>query len=207
MAMRPVNLATLAGYTLGGLLAVTACGGDDGATRLATENDLPKMVLQQEDVPAGLDRVPGTELERDPSEDSLASFTRLFFGTLEGSDPEEGLCIGSIAKLYDDAEAAGTGFNDARKYLVQNVDEHEVDAPDLGDDIVAYQYVSDSPAFCGFAESNDTAEYVTLIFRYGNTVHNVTMHNFGGAVSVDEAIDLAEKQAGRSEGALAGDSP
>ncbi len=197
-----------------------ACGG--GAATPPSEisaEDLALMVLQQEDVPATLSLLEEDGETRgfveplfDPR--ATAMFIREF--ELQPDEAEAGtvVCVRSLAFLYESAEDAKrtyreleeleTVFEESSRGIGQEREYEEVSLPELGDERRGYRAFDQSSTFCS-SYDDQVAEAHAIVFLRRNVAAGLFVFTYERGASLDEAIELAQKQASRIEAVFEGD--
>ncbi len=186
------GLALIAAVALA--LAVSCGDGENDSLRNATENDLPNMVLQAEDVPRGSRAVD------DSSETggALATYS-VSYDFLGGQSSETRLSeIHALAAMYASDDAAAKyvtgpgqipGLNEIPGGKALNVQ-------DLGERAVAY--VSECQSDC----PPDHSPLIVILFQQGNVLSIISAQANREEAAVDEAIEYARKQALRVDAIL-----
>jgi hypothetical protein len=191
-----------AGVTVTGLavgVGLVACGGEGGRPIVA--DDLPQVVLQREDVEIG----EMTESTAQPDSAS-AAYTHQFEVPAEDVEPSDIACITSGAALYDSMEQAEeafeetlNAFNDLKadpEASGAGIELDLVSVPEIGDRAVGFRLRSPTAVFCSDYENEPIDQHIVM-FRQGNVLSSLSVVNFESGASLDEAIELAEKQESR----------
>ncbi len=200
-------------------LAVACGGGADEPPTTITEEDLPMMVLQREDVPAGLnllvedgERTGFLEPEFDPRAEVI--YLREFELPPDEAKPGTVVCITNSVVLYESPEDAkrtfreleelSKVFEEAAREQGQESLEEEVSLPELGDERKGFRSFDPSATFCSSYEDEPVEEYA-IVFLRRNVAAGLLVFTYEGGGSLDEAIELAQTQADRIEAIFEGD--
>jgi len=189
------------------MLAVSlSCGGGDKALRDATEEDLPKLVLQQEDVPGGSQ---GTDSCGETGADdvfqlggAIHSFSAAY--DVSGIEAQQISCLQSTVGLYRSADEALSYLRglDAAYFEGEQPAQAPPDAvaqkikvPKLGD------YASG--LVIKYAEGSELESHVYQIqIQQRNVRSPITIIGGPDEKVVDRASEYAEKQTERIETVL-----
>lgn len=202
-----------------GLTAAGCGGGAHGPPSAISEEDLPEMVLQREDMQAGL-----TLLEEDGEERGFmeplydpratAMFIREFELPPGEAEPGSVVCVRSTALLYESVEDAkmtyrevdelGRVFEGAAMEQGQESEYEEVSLPELGDERKGFRALDESATFCSSYEDQAAEEHL-IVFLRRNVAAGLFVFTYEGGGSLAEAVDLARKQADRIEAVFEGD--
>jgi hypothetical protein len=178
------------------------------------------MVLQREDVPAGLRLLEeDTSDERglvEPLYDPRAEvmFLRVFERPREEAEPGSVVCIMNSALLYkspEDAKMTYREVEDLERASAEIAGEQgrepweEVPVPGLGDESRGLRAFSESATFCP-SYKDEPAEEHAIVFLRRNVAAGLFVFTYEGGGSLDEAIGLAQKQANRIEEVFEGES-
>ncbi len=200
-------------------LAVACGGGADEPPNTITEEDLSMMVLQREDVPAGLNLLDEDGETRgfvEPLFDPRAEVIYLREFELPPNEAEPGtvVCITSSVVLYESPEDAkrtyreleelGRVFEEAAREQGQESLGEEVSLPELGDERKGFRAFDPSATFCSSYEDEPVEEYA-IVFLRRNVAAGLFVFTYEGGGSLDEAIELAQTQANRIEAIFAGE--
>jgi hypothetical protein len=186
--MRVTALAALAL-----LLAGCSLGGDGGASIERAE--LEGLVLQPEDLSAGFSQFDqGRQGITDRPTGERGDPTR--FGRIEGwkarfrragsAQTRGPLVIASLADLFESTDGAKddlAAFDDAGF--------DAIDDPELGDEARAWESLQGG------------ARYYLIAWREENATASLLVSGFEGRLTLDDALDLARKQAARMSKAAA----
>ena len=200
-------------------LAVGCGGGADEPPTTITEEDLPMMVLQREDVPAGLNQLDEDGETRgfveplfDPRAEAI--FLREFELPPNEAEPGTVVCITNSVILYESPEDAkrtyreleelGRVFEEAAREQGQESLEEEVSLPELGDERKGFRSSDPSATFCSSYEDEPVEEYA-IVFLRRNVAAGLFVFTYEGGGSLDEAIELAQTQANRINAIFEGD--
>lgn len=179
------------------VLAVAGCAGDSASIPASA---LPLLVLQQGDVPAGLDQFDeGRQARADQPGGARAEgdrFGRLGgwkarFRTTRGADAQGPLVVESRADVFESAGGAGDELA-AFEADAQGA----VEPLELGDE--GFLTSIQQPGF-----PKPLRVYV-VAWRHDNAVGVVTVNGFEGSVSESVALELARNQEARIERAATG---
>ncbi|MGQ9572598.1 MAG: hypothetical protein ACUVV3_05355 [Dehalococcoidia bacterium] len=207
---------------LAGVLALAACGGEDGGevlsptpgeeTPAVQPEELDAMMLQAADLPEGFsyelssDVLPAAGLE-EPKQRVAGRHLR---SLLEQSLQAEGkmVCIVSDLELYESAEAAAARLTEERQVLEEMATAvppeegvpEKLELPALGDEAWGFFLSAPRVSFCGWEAAQ--AEVVSLTFRKGDLLADVRTYTLGQGASTDQAVELARKLLGHIEAAL-----
>ncbi len=194
---------------------LAACGsGAATPPREVTADDLAQMVLQPKDVPAEFRQLPDSPDDRGFHEDGLsgsqASYIVDFELPPEEALPGETVCVRNAAHLYKTPEDANEVFREGEE-LQRELEEEgvefggeEVALPDLGDQsLLGFRFSSPDTDYCSFED--EPTEAHMIIFRHRNVVGALIVYTYERDASLDEAIQLAQKQASRMEAVFEGD--
>jgi hypothetical protein len=200
-------------------LAVGCGGGADEPPTTITEEDLPMMVLQREDVPAGLNLLE-EDGERqgfvEPLYDPLATamFLRVFERPRAEAEPGSVVCIINSALLYESPEDAkrtyreleelGRVFEEAAREQGQESWGEKVSLPELGDERKGFRTFDQSATFCSSYEDEPAEEHMVVFLRR-NVATLLLTYTYEQGASFDETIELAQTQANRIEAIFEGD--
>ena len=209
------RLSTLGtGLPIAAVGLAVACGGGAKPSGEVTAGDLALMVLQREDVPAEFRQLPDSPDDRGFHEDGLsgsqASYIVDFELPPEEAEPGETVCMRNAAHLYKTPEDANEAFSEGEQ-LQRELEEEgveflgeEVALPDLGDQsLLGFRFSSPDTDFCSFED--EPTEAHMIIFRHRNVVGALIVYTYERGASLDEAIELAQKQASRMEAVFEGD--
>ena len=192
-----------------------ACGdGEAKPPRGVTAEDLPAMVLQQEDVPAALERVEEdnrelgfVEPEYDPRAESM--FLRQF--ELPSGEVAAGgaVCIRTSALLYASPKDAKDTWDELQEIedlfyeegAGSSLTTEELTLPDLGDASIGYGPVEPTEIPCESYQGQSGGSH-HIFFRRWNIVAGLIVYWSESDQPSDQAISLAQKQAGRIEALL-----
>ncbi len=209
------------GLAIGAVALAAACGddGEDHRVRDATADDLPKMVLQQEDVPPGLNLLEEdgetrgfveplydpratamflVEFERPPDEAEPGSVVCIVTSALAYESPED------AKRTYRELEELERVFEAAAREQGQESRGEKVSLPELGDERKGFRAFDESATFCSSYE-DEPAEEHAIVFLRRNVAAGLFIFTYEGGASLNEAIELAQKQASRIEAVLEGD--
>ena len=220
--MGRLSVAAAASVVTAGL-AVGCGGGADEPPTTITEEDLPMMVLQREDIPAGLNLLDEDGKTRgfveplyNPSAEAM--FLREF--ELPPDEAESGtvVCITNSVVLYETPEEAKRAFRevqDLQKVFETELKESETEVPwieidssslpPLGDEHQALRFVAPGTDFCSSYEDEPAEAYFLVTLRY-NVGAGLMVWTYERGASLDEAIELAQMQASRMEAVFEGDA-
>ena len=192
-----------------------ACGG--GAATPPSEisaEDLALMVLQQEDVPAEFRQLPDSPDDRGFHEDGLSASQATYIVDFElppeEAQPGDTVCVRNSALLYKTPEDINEVFREGEE-LQRELEEEgvelggeEVALPDIGDQsLLGFRISTPDTDFCSYED--EPAEAHMIIFRHRNVVGGLIVYTYERGASLDEAIELAQKQATRIEAVFEGD--
>ncbi len=201
------------------VLAVGCGGGADEPPTTITEEDLPMMVLQREDVPAGLNLLDENGETRgfvEPLFDPRAEviYLREFELPPDEAEPGTVVCITNSVVLYESPEDAkrtfreleelSKVFEEAPREQGQESLWEEVALPELGDERNGLRSFDPSATFCSSYEDEPVEEYA-IVFLRRNVAAGVFVFTYEGGGSLDEAIELAQTQANRIEAIFEGE--
>ena len=154
-----------------------SCGGGGSSSDLRdpTPVDLPRMVLQREDLPDGFDSVQTCE-HQNPVASADDSSASTFFERLETDSSESSSCIVSYVFLKPSADEASGSMRNLDQLLadlnrpIEGFDTEcspfrEIDGPRVGDEM---------RIFTGGCEScpADSAQFHWIQFRIGRSWHH-----------------------------------
>jgi hypothetical protein len=177
------------------LLAGCSFGGDDGAA--VDAGQLQQLVLQPEDV--------SREFERFDEGRQLAVEQRIEGGDFDrlegwkaryrrsGTPATEGpLVIASLADAFESASGAEDAFAELRSSLDEGDPGWEpVETPTIGDEAVARTVEEGS--------GPSRVRFFTVLWRQANITASVEVNGFADRIDVNDAVELARKQAARIE--------
>ena len=209
-----------------GAVALSAACGDGAATppREINVGDLATMVLQREDVPAGLRLLEEggpegrgvVEPMYDPRAEAM--FLREFERPRDEAAPGTVVCITNSVLLYETPHDAAETFQEAEELSKIFEKESQMDEtdtawseidraslPQLGDQLKVIRFVSPNQTFCSSYE-NEPAEGFMIVFLRRNVAAGLFMYAYERGASLEEAIELAQKQASRIEDVFEGES-
>jgi hypothetical protein len=199
--MRAISLVSAA------VLALSlSCGGSDKALRDATEADLPKLVLQQDDVPDGSHE--GTDECGETGADDvfqLGGAIHSFSVAYDVSGPEQRQmsCLQSTVGLYRSADEAlsylrgldAAYFEGERPAQAPpDIVAEKIKVPKLG------EYASGFVIKC--AECSEPSHWYSIQIQQRNVRSLVLVNGRSDEDVVEQAIDYAEKQKERIETVL-----
>jgi hypothetical protein len=188
LARSPIVFAGLVALLLAG------CMSDEEAA--IERRELPRLVLQPRDLPAGWTQFDGgRQLRADAPPGERSDPTR--FGRIEGwkaryrrpgASPETRgpLVVESRADLFEDAGGAESDFEAAKRALASGG--RPFDAPDLG---------SGSYAVTSGDETAGTVRFFTVVWRHENVLATLSVNGFHGRVQPADVVELARKQQAR----------
>ncbi len=189
-------------------LAVACDGGAATPPSEISEEDLALMVLQQEDVPAEFRKLPDSPNDRGFHENGLSASQATYIVDFElppdEAEPGETVCMRNSALLYKTHKDAIEAFREGEE-LQRELEEEgvefggeEVALPDLGDQsLLGFRFSSPDTDFCSYED--EPTEGHMIIFRHRNVVGGLIVFTYERGASLDEAIELAQKQASRIE--------
>ncbi len=173
------------------------------------------MVLQREDVPAEFRQLPDSPDDRGFHEDGLsgsqASYIVDFELPPEEAEPGETVCMRNAAHLYKTPEDANEAFSEGEELqrklegeLGHEFPGEEVALPDLGDQsLLGLRFSSPDTDFCSYEDAPAEAHFI--VFRHRSVVGALLVYTYERGASLDEAIELAQKQASRIDAVFAGE--
>jgi hypothetical protein len=174
-----------------------SCGGGGSSSDLRdpTPDDLPRMVLQREDLPDGFASVQTCE-HQNPV-DLSHDFSVTFFERFENDSEEDSTCVVSYVFLTPSADEASRSMRNFDQLLVdlnrpiEGVDGdcspfHEIDGPRVGEE---------TRILTGGCEScpTDSAQFYWIQFRTGRLLASPRLIGTQ-CQSLNEAIGYATKQ-------------
>ena len=193
--------------------AVGACAEHD-ATAGVTLSQLPDMVLQPEDLPAGLSyevHPAWPEAEASPPPVGRVGDYRLE-AYLPHSAAKEGdlVCVTGSLELYESMGAAKARSKEFEEWSEkasepppsEEVELRRISVPSLADQTGGY-FLSARSNWCRWEDTQ--MEAVIVSFRKGRLWAAVATYTLEHGASPDEAIALARKQLARIEAALVGE--
>lgn len=174
-------------------IAVVGCMSHEEAA--VERKELPQLVLQPRDLPAGWIQFDGgRQLRADAPQGERSEPTR--FGRVEGwkaryrrpgSPSTEGpLVVESRADLFDDSGGAESDFEAAVRELAAGG--RPLDAPDLGEE--AHARTSGD-------ERKGGVRFFTVVWRDANVLATLSVNGFHGRVEAEDVVELARKQQAR----------
>jgi len=179
------------------LLSGCSVGGDDDGA--VDAGRLPQVVLQPADVPPEFMRFDeGRQLAAEERIEG-AGFDRLDGWKARyrrsGTPATEGpLVIASLADVFESESGAEDAFGAQRDALdAGDVGWEPVDAPAVGDEAIARTVEEGS--------GPSRVEFFTVLWRQGNITASVEANGFADGLDVNDAVELARKQAARIESA------
>ncbi len=186
-------------------LAVACGGGGAKPPREVTADDLALMVLQREDVPADLmqleDDSPGGVLQLNGDDGAQAVDGTFFQLSLDDANAGETVCIASDAILFESVEAAHRRFEGEREGFTAAAEGAEIEddaVSRLGDEAFAVRFPLAAAGFCEPYDSEAT-EALFIMFRIRNVVGSLLTFVYEPGDPAAEALQLAQKQADRTE--------
>lgn len=192
-------------------LPLAACGNGEDATANLTPEQLPEMILQQEDLPEGLSYEPRPGSPPEPEwgdPEAWAGGYRLS-AYLPQPLAEEGdlVCITAGLHLYDSVAAAEEFWERGEEGLQQAQETApsgeagwtEISVPSLADQSAGY-FLSARTNLCLWEDTQ--MEAVMVYFRKGRLWAGVFTATLEHGASPDETVELARKQLARIEAAL-----
>jgi hypothetical protein len=201
--MRAISVAATAFF----LTLTSSCGGGDKALRDATEDDLPRLILQQEDVPDGLqegtDSCGETAAEEDFELGGASKSYAVEFD-VSGLEQRQISCLSSRVGLYrsaDDALSYLRGFDaiwfegEQPAQAPPDIVAEKINVPKLG------EYASGLVIKC--AECSEAESRIYNIQIQQRNVRSLIMISGGpDDDGLQRAIEYAEKQEERIESVL-----
>lgn len=193
-------------------LSLVACGGEEDVTAAVTPEQLPRMILQREDLPEDLSyevRPASPEAEMPVPVGRVAGYDLGAY--LPHSVAKEGdlVCITGNLDLYESIGAAKTRWKEMGEWFdkaealepppSEEVEWRRISVPSLADQTASY-FLSARSNWCGWEDTQ--MEMVTVSFRKGRLWASVSTYTLEHGASSDEAIALAQKQLARIEVAL-----
>lgn len=180
------------------LLAGCSVGGDDDGAAVDARQ-LPQIVLQPADVPRDFarfdegrqlaveQRIEGARFDR--VDGWKARYRR------SGTPATEGpLVIASLADAFESESGAEDAFAALEDALDgSDVGWQPVEAPMLGDEAIARTVEQGS--------GPSRVRFHTILWRQGNITASVEANGFAAGLDVNDAVELARKQAARIESA------
>jgi hypothetical protein len=199
------------------LAMAPACGGGGSGNGLreATQDDLPELVLQREDIPPNFKLLSDTEsgrgLQMGPDDFGNGAYVIDFERDPADAEVGEATCISNSATLWNTKGEARTALQTALNQMLQleeadpfeRLQIEEESGPDLGDDawVVHLTGPSSTSAFCSSYEHTPSDEY-HVGFYTGNVLGAVVLRVRERDADRAEAIRLATKQVDRIEAVL-----
>jgi hypothetical protein len=198
-------------------------------TYLGTADDLPRMVLQLEDVPDGFSRTDRNGEIAFTGEAGIQANLIAFLQTGKGyrgqvwfsefelpseeATPPGILCITSFALVAESSEVAELGLFNFVELIGTSVDEPVIHEGDVEIELldvsafpgVAWRFRSPAEDLCEGWQHERTEGYI-FSFVNSNAAGTVFVSSAEDAGDLDSAVALALKQVDRVEAVLAGDS-
>lgn len=226
MIMAPIRIPLALSIVMA--LGTISCGGG-GTDHRASSDDLPRMVLQLEDVPDGF-----KQTDRDgridlAGEGGIQANLIAFMQTGEGdggqirfsefelaaesaADPGV-LCIASFADAADNPDLAQLGWFNLAEFIIAVGDDPA--AREVGIEIEAlevpafpgavWRFRSPSEDLC-MGWKNEPVDGYIFSFVMGNTAGAIFVSSAEGQGDLDSAVAVASKQVDRVQRAVTGDS-
>jgi hypothetical protein len=192
-------------------LPLAACGAAEDATPALTPEQLPEMILQREDLPAGLSYQPRPGSPPEPEwgdpETWLGGYGLAAYLPHSVAKPGDLVCISAGLALYDSVAAAKEFWKQGHEWLQQlrqtpppgEAGWIEISVPSLADQSAGY-FLSTRSNLCLWEDTQ--MEAVMVHFRKGRLWAGVFTATLEHGASPDEAVELARKQLARIDAAL-----
>ena len=194
-------------FALAVAASAAACGGEgEDATASITLEQVPEMVLQLEDLPAGYVSGEAGEVRGAAGMGTLGGYTAYYFRLDEsGQFQGEAGCVWASVTLYESSSKARAVLQEAKRGSEGQPE--SVSIPTIGDESAARSYfprgVPDSCGGTGVGMAPDVnAEVGAVLFYKGRIEGAITVWTLAQGTSVDAAAEYARKQLARIDAAL-----
>jgi hypothetical protein len=172
-----------------------------------TEDELPTLVLQQDQLPDGFRR----SNEAPPSDaTSTPAKYRVEYAVLANSSELAGTtCIDSEVKLYETVDAAKEALTELRAFFagiepnpgVPDAHSREFDVPAIGDESFGAVVSGTTALSCTGSRAKFIQQYF-VVFRHGALLSTVDLITLDEAAEPEEVVSYARAQASNIESAV-----
>lgn len=204
-----VKRAALA-LAVGVAALAAACGGGgegEDATASVTLDQLPEMVLNLEDLPAGYVSGEAGEVRGAADMGTLGGYTAYYFRLDEsGQFQGEAACVWASVALYESSGKAKAALEEANR--LSEGQPERVSIPVIGDGSAGrFHFPRGVPYSCGGGDGDQAlhdvdAEVTAVLFRKGRIEGSITFWTLSRGTSVDMAVECAREQLARIDAAL-----